>query len=70
MADKTNVEEQGKNKIFDDAFATMVEEYPEILIPAINEIFHTSYSENQKVSLYREEQKAQRSNYLAIYQVL
>lgn len=39
MTDKTNVEEQGKNKIFDDAFATMVEEYPEILIPAINEDF-------------------------------
>ena len=55
MTDKTNVEEQGKNKIFDDAFATMVEEYPEILIPAINEVFHTSYSENQKVSLYRDE---------------
>ena len=52
MTDKTNVEEQGKNRIFDDAFATMIEEYPEILISAINEVFHTSYSENQKVSLY------------------
>ena len=52
MTDKTNVEEQGKNRIFDDAFATMIEEYPEILISAINEVFHTSYSENQTVSLY------------------
>lgn len=48
-------EKKRREKLFDDAFATMVEEYPQILIPAINEVFHTLYGENEKVVLYRNE---------------
>ena len=33
----------------------MSEEYPQILIPAINEVFHTLYREDEKVILYRNE---------------
>lgn len=48
-------EKKRREKLYDDAFATLVEEYPQILIPAINEVFHTLYSENEKVTLYRNE---------------
>lgn len=48
-------EKKRREKLYDDAFATMVEEYPQILIPAINEVFHTLYNENEKVTLYRNE---------------
>lgn len=33
------------NTIFDDVFRTMLEKMPHLVIPVINEIFHTSYSE-------------------------
>ena len=44
-----------QRKIFDDAFAIMIEECPEILIPTINEVFHTLYTEDTKVDLFRNE---------------
>lgn len=48
-------EKRKRDKLYDDAFATMIEEYPQILIPAINEVFHTLYREDEKVILYRNE---------------
>ena len=35
------------NTIFDDVFRTMVQKMPKLLIPLINEVFHTDYSENE-----------------------
>lgn len=34
------------NTIFDDVFRTMVEKIPRLVIPLINEVFHTSYPED------------------------
>ena len=33
------------NTIFDDVFRTMVEKIPQLAVPLINEVFHTSYPE-------------------------
>lgn len=41
--------------IFDDVFRTMVERMPSLVIPVINEVFHTSYSKNEKIEQYRNE---------------
>ena len=38
---------QNYNTIFDDVFRTMVQKMPKLLIPLINEVFHTDYSENE-----------------------
>ena len=39
--------------IFDDVFRTIAQKMPQLLIPLINEVFHTSYSEKeQKSHLY------------------
>ena len=37
------------NTIFDDVFRTMVEKMTYLLVPLINEVFHTSYPENVKI---------------------
>ncbi len=47
--------EDNNSRIFDDAFATMVEEYPQVLIPTINEVFGTAYGKEEKVHLFRNE---------------
>ena len=39
------------NTIFDDVFRTMVERMTYLLVPLINEVFHTSYPENVKICL-------------------
>lgn len=31
------------DKIFDDVFRTMLEKMPQVMIPLINEVFHTDY---------------------------
>lgn len=36
------------NTIFDDVFRTMLEKMPQLVIPVINEVFHTSYSKEEK----------------------
>ncbi len=41
--------------IFDDVFRTMLERMPQLVIPVINEIFHTSYSEDEPIEQYRNE---------------
>ena len=36
--------------VFDDTFRTMEEHAPELMIPLINEVFHTTYPENAEIS--------------------
>ncbi len=43
------------NTIFDDVFRTMLEKMPVLIIPVINEVFHTSYSKNEEIVQYRNE---------------
>lgn len=43
------------NTIFDDVFRTMLERMPGLIIPVINEVFQTAYSEEEKVEQYRNE---------------
>lgn len=43
------------NTIFDDVFRTMLEKMPQLVIPVINEVFHTSYSKEEKINQYRNE---------------
>ena len=47
------------NTIFDDVFRTILERMPQLVIPVINEIFHTSYSEDEKIEQYRNEHHTQ-----------
>ncbi len=46
------------NTIFDDVFRTMLERMPSLIIPVINEVFQTSYSEDEKIEQYRNEHHA------------
>ena len=39
------------NTIFDDVFRTLCEKNPKLLIPLINEIFHTDYSMDEDITL-------------------
>ena len=39
------------NTIFDDVFRTLCEKNPKLLVPLINEIFHTDYSMNEEITL-------------------
>ena len=48
-------EVQKHNTIFDDVFRTMVQKMPKLLIPLINEVFHTDYSENESFKQIRNE---------------
>lgn len=43
------------NTIFDDVFRTLLEKMPQLAIPLINEVFGTSYSENEKIIQLRNE---------------
>ena len=43
------------NTIFDDVFRTMVEKMTYLLVPLINEVFHTSYPEDVKIVHLRNE---------------
>lgn len=43
------------NMIFDDVFRTMVQKMPKLLIPLINEVFHTDYSEKEIFKQLRNE---------------
>ena len=38
------------NTIFDDVFRTMIEKMPYLAIPLINDVFHTSYPEDVKIT--------------------
>lgn len=49
-------EKQSHNStIFDDVFRTMVQKMPMLLIPLINEVFHTDYSEDEAFEQLRNE---------------
>ena len=41
--------------VFDDVFRTMVQKMPQLLIPLINEVFQTDYSEEENFEQYRNE---------------
>ena len=41
--------------IFDDVFRTIAQKMPQLLIPLINEVFHTSYSEKEPFEQLRNE---------------
>lgn len=43
------------NTIFDDVYRTITEKMPQLIIPLINEVFHTTYSENEKMEHYYNE---------------
>lgn len=46
---------EGFNTIFDDVFRTIAQKMPFLLIPLINEVFSTTYSEDQKFAQFRNE---------------
>lgn len=50
-----NIANNEKVKIFDSVFKTMCERTPKLLIPVINEIFKTDYSEKELVTLANNE---------------
>lgn len=41
--------------IFDDVFRTLLERMPHLAIPLINEVFHTTYDEDEEISQLRNE---------------
>ena len=43
------------NTIFDDVFRTTIEKMPYLAVPLINEVFHTSYPEDVKITQLRNE---------------
>lgn len=51
--------EEKHNTIFDDVFRTMVQKMPELLIPVINEVFSTNYTEKDYFSQLRNEHEEQ-----------
>ena len=51
--------------IYDDVFRTIQERHPELLIPLMNEAFHTNYSEKQKIKRLPEEYRKILSNVVA-----
>ena len=44
-----------KNTVFDDVFRTMVQKMPQLLIPLVNEAFHTDYKEEEELLQLRNE---------------
>ena len=51
----TPSETTGQSTIFDDVFRTIAQKMPQLLIPLINEVFHTSYSEDERFEQLRNE---------------
>ena len=45
----------GNSTIFDDVLRTIQERRPKLLISLVNEVFHTNYAENTKVTRLPEE---------------
>ena len=37
------------NTIYDDVFRTIVDKMPKLLLPVINEVFHTDYSHDEEI---------------------
>ena len=43
------------NTIYDDVFRTIVDKMPKLLIPVINEVFHTSYAQDEEIVFLKNE---------------
>ena len=52
---KAEEENPGNSTIFDDVFRTIAQKLPHLLVPLINEVFGTSYSEKQEFEQLRNE---------------
>lgn len=46
-ANPTQEESVARSTVFDDVFRTIAQKMPQLLIPLINEVFHTNYIENE-----------------------
>lgn len=46
--------------IFDDVFLTLLEKLPQLVIPLINEVFHTNYTEQDTVTQLRQTHQTQK----------
>ena len=53
------------NTIFDDVFRTMMEKMTYLIVPLINEVFHTSYPENVKIVDLRNEHQLEDGEFIA-----
>lgn len=53
------------NTIFDDVFRTMMEKMTYLIVPLINEVFHTSYPENVKIVHLRNEHQLEAGEFIA-----
>ena len=53
------------NTIFDDVFRTMMEKMTYLIVPLINEVFHTSYPENVKIVHPRNEHQLEDGEFIA-----
>ena len=53
------------NTIFDDVFRTMMEKMTYLIVPLINEVFHTSYPENVKIVHLRNEHQLEDREFIA-----
>ena len=51
----TQEENADRSTIFDDVFRTIAQKMPQLLIPLINEVFHTNYSEDTDFEQLRNE---------------
>ena len=58
------------NTIFDDVFRTMVEKMTYLLVPLINEVFHTSYPEDVKIVRLRNEHQLEDGELITDAQLL
>ena len=53
------------NTIFDDVFRTMMEKMTYLIVPLINEVFHTSYPESVKIVHLRNEHQLEDGELIA-----
>lgn len=51
----TQKESVARSTVFDDVFRTIAQKMPQLLIPLINEVFHTNYSDNEDFEQLRNE---------------
>ena len=45
------------NTIFDDVFRTLLEKMPQLVIPLVNEVFHTTYDKNTEIVQLRNDRR-------------
>ena len=58
----TQEENAAHSTVFDDVFRTIAQKLPQLLIPLINEVFHTNYSEDEDFEQLRNEHYEKYSN--------